>query len=82
MMLMTNQKVVDDDDDNNANSKVLEKCQHVLKILDEEYLYVFICKRCRTKYTEFEKYINHVIESKHRGCILQVISDDEMITLK
>lgn len=58
-------------------SEMLEKNQHVYA----DILYVYVCKKCRVKHTEFEKYIKHVRKTDHMGCILQVITDTEMLVL-
>lgn len=58
--------------------KMLEKSQ---QIVINDVLYVYVCKKCRAKHTEFGRYISHVKKTKHMGCILQVITDDELLTL-
>ena len=58
-------------------SEMLEKNQHVYA----DTLYVFVCKKCRVKHPEWERYIKHVKKTKHMGVILQVITDDEMLVL-
>ena len=60
-------------------NKMLKKNQQV--VYADDVLYIFVCKKCHVKHSDFEKYIKHVKKTKHMGCILQIITDDEMLIL-
>ena len=70
-----------------SSEKVLEMDQQtkprtgIDQVLVQETFYKYNCKKCDYGSIDFEEYAKHVKKTKHIGCVLKVISEENGVTV-